>query len=347
MNRPRRQHYVTRAYLEGFLPTGEKHLYVYSRGKLAPFRALPQNVAKIHNYYSQKQPDGTFDDRVEHMLQTNVEDPGLAVIRLLLSGHYALSPDDRGRLAVLLAIQEYRVPWMRQQMEEFTAGMLERFTRSMLDAPGVVEESLVKLALSDAAEADTMAETMRAAFRNGDVKVVASPAASLNAMGYALAALFDFYFAMDWEILETDSVPFVTSDCPVHRYYVPVHTEIPYSGLLDWRVQVRFPLSSRKVLVLRHDRNRIKMVRAMRKRGHKRLAFKILAQTPQIRNMRVSAADVRYINSHTMAMAARYVFSSTELPDAADRLQGECMNVRQVLTDYPGGFTEFRAHYPR
>ena len=347
MNRPRQQHYVTRAYLEGFLPTGENRLYVYSRGKSTPFRSLPANVAKIHNYYSSKQPDGTYDDRVEHMLQTNVEDPGLAVIRQLLLGHYDISPDDRGRMAVLLAIQEYRVPWMRQQMEEFTTGMLERFTKSMLDAPGVVEESLVKLAISDATGADTMAETMRAAFRNGDVKVVASPAASLNAMGYALAALFDFYFKMDWEILETNSSPFVTSDCPVHRYYVPVRTEIPYSGLLDWRVQVRFPLSSRKMLVLRHDRNRIEMVRAMHKRGHKRKAFKLISRAPQIRSVRVSAADVRHINSHTMVMAARYVFSSAELPDAVEQLQGECMNVRQVLTDYPGGFTEFRAHYPQ
>jgi hypothetical protein len=45
-------------------------------------------------------------------------------------------------------------------------------------------------------------------------------------------------------------------------------------------------------------------------------------------------------------MAARFVFSSTQLSDAAEILQGECMNVRQVLTDFPGGITEFRAHYP-
>src|SRR5450432_621316 len=127
MNRPRQQHYVTRAYLEGFAPAGGTQLYVYSRGKMSPFRALPGNVAKIHNYYSSKRPDGTYDDRVEHMLQTNVEDPGLAVIRRLLSGHYNISRDARGRLAFLLAIQEYRVPWMREQMEAFMTGMLQRF----------------------------------------------------------------------------------------------------------------------------------------------------------------------------------------------------------------------------
>lgn len=81
MNRPRQQHYVTKAYLDGFLLAGEGRLWVYSRGKQTAFRAAPENIAKIHNYYSSKQPDGTYDDRVERMLQTHVEDPGLAVIR--------------------------------------------------------------------------------------------------------------------------------------------------------------------------------------------------------------------------------------------------------------------------
>lgn len=266
---------------------------------------------------------------------------------MLTAGNINLSSNDRARLAILLAVQEYRVPWMRQQMEEFTTGIIERFTRSMLEAPGIAEATLVKLAISDAAQAHAVAETLRAAFRDGDVKVAATPAASLNAMGYALEALFAFYFSMGWEILEDSSGSFVTSDCPVHRYYVPVRPEIPYSGLLDPRVQVRFPLSSTKMLVLRHISERIKVVRAMSKRGQKRKAFKIVPNSRQTRRIPVSPAEVGQINAHTMAMAARFVFSSKEFPEAPEKLQGECMNVRQVLTDYPEGFTVFRAHYPQ
>jgi hypothetical protein len=48
-----------------------------------------------------------------------------------------------------------------------------------------------------------------------------------------------------------------------------------------------------------------------------------------------------------MAMAARFIFSSRELPEVPKQLQGECMNVRQVLVDYPNGFTMFHAHYPQ
>jgi hypothetical protein len=50
---------------------------------------------------------------------------------------------------------------------------------------------------------------------------------------------------------------------------------------------------------------------------------------------------------HTMAMAATYVFSPIEIAEEPELLKGECMNVRQILTDYPGGFTEFKAHYPQ
>jgi hypothetical protein len=344
VNRPNQQHFVTRAYLEGFLANGGTHLVVYTREKNDAFRALPKNVAKIHNYYSVKTEDGSYDDRVEHMLQTVIEDPGLSVIRKLNSGHYDISRYARIRLATLLAVQEYRVPWMREQMEAFTTGMLQRFTQSMLDAPGAAEATLDELGLSDKKE--TLAE-MRKAFKDGNVFVTASPVASLHAMGYVLESLLDVYFKMGWEVLETDSISFITSDCPVHRYYLPIRNDIPYSGLLDKRVQVRFPLSAQKMLVMRHDRQRIERERFLRQHGREREAVKLMERASQIRHIRVGAHDVNQINAHTISMAARHVFSPIEMPEIPPLFRGECMNVRQVLTDYPGGFTEFKAHYPQ
>ena len=272
MNRPKQQHYVTRSYLEGFLAKGETKLVVYSRGKNSHFRTDPKNVAKISNYYSVKKEDGTYDDRVEHMLQHTIEDPGMAVLRRLFAGNYSISKDARIRLATLLAIQEYRVPWMREQMEAFTAGMLQRFTQSMLDEPGVAEEAMDEVGLSDQKH---MLEGMRKAFRDGDVFVTASPVASLHAMAYVLEPLQHAYFNMRWDVLETDSVPFVTSDCPVHRYYLPIHPEIPYEGLMDFRVQVRFPLSAKKMLVLRHDRKRVERLKLLKERGREEEAAKL------------------------------------------------------------------------
>jgi hypothetical protein len=343
-NRPEQQHYVTRAYLEGFTSEENPHLYVYTRDKETFFRALPKNVAKIHNYYSSKRPDGTYDDRVEHMLQTVIEDPGLHVIRRLVRGHYDISREARWRLAALLAVQEYRVPWMRGQMEQFMTGMLQRFTKSMLETPGVAEDALVKIGMEDQL---LMLSGMREAFANGDIEVTANSTASLHAMGYAFQPLLNAYFQMGWEVLETTSIPFVTSDCPVHRYYVPVRPDLPYEGLLDKRVQVRFPLSKNKMLVLRHDRKRIEFIESLIHRNRHREAQKAIDRSGQVRHVLVGPRDLEQINAHTVAMAARHVFSSSESDAIAGQFQGDCLNMRQVLTDYPDGIFEFKAHYPQ
>ena len=343
-NRPQQQHYVTRAYLEGFTTTDQPQLYVYTRDKGTFFRALPRSVAKIRNYYSSQRPDGTYDDRVEHMLQTVIEDPGLHVIRRLVGGHYSISKDARLRLSALLAIQEYRVPWMREQMELFMTGMLQRFSKAMLETPDVAEDTLVKLGMGD--QLPLLAE-MREAFANGDIEVVASPTASLHAMGYAFQPLFEAYFQMGWTVLETDSVSFITSDCPVHRYYLPIRPDLQYEGLMDRRVQVRFPLSKSKMLVLQHDRKRIEMIEDLFRRNRRKEAQKAINRSGQVRHIRVGQRDVEQINAHTIAMAARHVFSPTESKEVADLFRGGCLNMRQVLTDYPGGLFEFKAHYPQ
>lgn len=142
-------------------------------------------------------------------------------------------------------------------------------------------------------------------------------------------------------------MPFITSDCPVHRYYVPVLKEQPYSGLMDKRVQIRFPLSQTKMLVIRHDRKRIEMVEAIRERRGNREAQKAANRASQIRHVRVSAKDVMNINAHTASMASRFIFSSIELGNANELLNGECQNVRHELIDLLGGFTEFRAVFPQ
>jgi hypothetical protein len=343
-NRPQQQHYVTRAYLEGFTSAQEPQLYVYTRDKETFFRALPKNVAKIRNYYSSQRQDGTYDDRVEHMLQAVIEDPGLHVIRRLVRGNYSISREGRLRLSGLLAIQEYRVRWMREQMERFMTGMLQRFSKAMLEAPRVAEDTLVKLGMEDQLPA---LAGMRAAFENGDIEVVANPTASLHAMGYAFEPLFDAYFQMGWIVLESDSIPFVTSDCPVHRYYLPIRPDLPYEGLMDKRVQVRFPLSKSKMLVLQHDRKRIGMIENLFRRNRHKEAQKAINRSGQIRHVRVGQRDVKQINAHTIAMAARHVFSPMESQDVPGLFRGECLNMRQVLTDYPDGLFEFKAHYPQ
>jgi Protein of unknown function (DUF4238) len=94
--RPKQQHYVTRAYLEGFLGNSEQHLVCYGRGK-GPFRKSPGDLACQRNYYAIRKTDGTWDDSLEELIGKTVEDPGVPVIQKLASGRTRLSWTERDR----------------------------------------------------------------------------------------------------------------------------------------------------------------------------------------------------------------------------------------------------------
>lgn len=346
MNRPRSQHYVTRAYLEGFVADGQEMLYVYTRGKDSSFRAKPENLAAINNYYSPKRPDGTYDDRIENAFATQVEGPGIAVIKKLMSGQRQLSRFARGHLAMLLAIQEYRVPWMREEMQKFMQAMLERFSKSMAEAPGLMEATIKKLSLADPGKEAELANQLREGLNTGEIHIAATPEASMHAMGYVLETLPNIYYTMGWEILESKTTPFITSDCPVHRFYEPVQTKAPYRGLMDSRVEVRFPLCKNRMLVLRHDAKRNEMIERLRMRHGKRQAIKVANMASTIKYSKVNASQVDAINAHTASMAALFIFSGVSLANGPDLVSGECRNVRHELVDLPDQVTAFKAIYP-
>jgi hypothetical protein len=81
----------------------------------------------------------------------------------------------------------------------------------------------------------TVLARMREAFQNRDVTVHAN-STTRRAMGYLLEPLVATYFQMGWEVLETTSISFVMSDCPVHRYYLP--GQYVQTGLFPRSMQV-------------------------------------------------------------------------------------------------------------
>ena len=198
MAEPKQHHFVTKAYLEGFAPEDGSRLFVYTRNKPSFFRAHPDKIAKIHNYYSQKLADGTVDNKLELALGTKVEGPGSA----------------RGRLAFLMAIQEYRVPWMRQTMEDMMKAVQERIMTSMIDRPGFLEERINEMKAEEGRETNVTADDLRHCFRTGQIGLAPNPGSSLWAMGAVAEKVTEIYFGLRWTILESKAASFVTSDCP-------------------------------------------------------------------------------------------------------------------------------------
>ena len=67
------------------------HACLCTRNRPDYFRAYPIKIAKIHNYYSQKRPDGTIDNNsVKICLRQKVEGPGIAVLKRLNADHYGI-----------------------------------------------------------------------------------------------------------------------------------------------------------------------------------------------------------------------------------------------------------------
>lgn len=117
MARPRQHHYVTRAYLEGFLEPPSNQIFCYGRRRHRVFWSRPEDLAKQRDYYSFKRPDGSWDDMLEHLLDEKIESPGISVLRKLVGGDTRLSWADRQHLSMFIATQRMRVPYFREMLD--------------------------------------------------------------------------------------------------------------------------------------------------------------------------------------------------------------------------------------
>src|SRR5438034_3167821 len=146
MKRPKSHHFVTESYLRGFASgSGKKtHLYVYERGKAVPYKQNPKKVAKRSNYYSVQNPDGTFNDSLEHFLGA-IESEVIPTLRRLSSQDFQLGWEDRLNIAIFVALQEFRVPRTRENVEEGYGKLINHTLSFSADAPGYFEQLLEEL----------------------------------------------------------------------------------------------------------------------------------------------------------------------------------------------------------
>ena len=138
--RPKQQHFVTKAYLDGFLEPDSTQPYCYGRGRQAAFLRATQDLALQRNYYSSKRRDGSWDDSLEQRIQKDIEDPGIAVLRLLVAGNRRLNWLQRDRLCLLVAVQRFRVPHIRQLIDSENENLIN-FWRSEF---GRIEKEIEK-----------------------------------------------------------------------------------------------------------------------------------------------------------------------------------------------------------
>lgn len=321
MKRTKRQHYVTRAYLEGFLNAGQRTLFVYGRNRDSWFPASPENIAFEGNYYSFKRPDGTWDDDLETFLANHVEGPAMNLVRRLASGDVQLTWEEREQTALALAFQEFRVPYMRQIHDGIFREVLNRLQID-LEGSGTEEMRLrfVSQFQESVSETTVTSETIQEELR----KIADDPTRfSRDSLQDSAFGFMRLYRYMRWEVHKASgSEQFVTSDCPVMRIFPPGGDSS--TSLMRPDVEIRFPLDKSAVLILTHDREAIRRVKEAGPQAER--VFEDFERNAPIHRFAIDDEAVAVFNRVTASFSHRWLFSSVERADLPDTLRGSSRN---------------------
>jgi len=316
-----------KAYLEGMLADGESRLWVYERNSDYVFRNIPENLASKRSYYTIRDNDGKESDQVEKQLSQAIEGPGIQLLRLLAKkDSHQLKWPERIQISAFIAVQELRVPFAREQLENLMHGITTSFINSTLKTPGLIENAINEMKITGKLEENISADSMRKAFSDGDVELKMLPEASLMAMGHMLPLLIRTYAEMKWTILMALEGEFVTSDNPVCRDYpITGTTEV---GIVNPDLTIYFPISQHRVLRLMHDREKQKKYFQLIHAGNKRDAWQLRKRTPEISYQWCKQDEVDKICSLIIQRAQRWIYSPSEKSSIINEFRGECVNLR-------------------
>jgi hypothetical protein len=317
-----KHHYVTCAYLKNMLAPGETRLWVYERNSPRVFRNIPANLASARAYYTIIHKNGEEDDRFEKILATEVESPGIAVIRKLSDGFSQLKMEE---------IVRGRVPNMRHQLLTMMKGVGNSFYKSMMSRPGLMESTLRTLQDAGKISTSVTAEEIRRSYEEDKFEIVPAHSADLWALGLSLESLIETYSAMKWTVLVAPEPMILTSDAPLCREY-PETASFP-AGVVNPDLTIHFPISARRVLMLQHDRKKHERAEQLIAAGRKREAERLWNQTPSILYRFISAAQAERINRITIERAMRWIYSPVEKPETPTLFRGEPRNLRVEMRE--------------
>ena len=313
MARPKQQHYVTRAYLEGFLRTSEQHLVCYGRGgNRGPFKRSPEDLASQRNYYAVKKEDGTWDDSIEKLLDETVEAPGLPVIQKLAGEETRLSWNERKYISLLIAVQEMRTPSARERARAFSQQLNERLFHEIKTADP--EQKTVGLfgesGKSTTVTLDEMTDAHQELCDDHSMEVHRS------LMGAALK-LAEYFKHMKFTVYyQTGDTEYVTTDTPVIRVFHNTAAAPLGAGINRRDIEIRFPLSHKAFLTLTHDEWLINKLERAQGSTRRRL----LDALPEVRIKRATESEVTAFNKAHARHAHRWMFAPREVGWAASVL---------------------------
>lgn len=223
-NSPKRHHFVPRFYLEQFADAkGFLHILDLKRRQSRTQR--PSQVMRINAYYRQTwAPPGVDPDIMETRLGAGIEVKAKDVLARLMQATPELTDDHSATLVNYLELQRIRVP------------------RQGEAAKALMRETILKLSPPNTA----------AAIRTGKFQLTMKDSARFDFMSMILGVFYPWFSRMEWEVVEAEQgSAFITTDSPV-SFFNPECPPPAEAGIGLAGTKVFFPLSSRKLLLLRH-----------------------------------------------------------------------------------------------
>jgi hypothetical protein len=180
---------------------------------------------KIGAYYRQAwAPTGIDPNVLENGLASGIEGQIKSVIDCLIESPGNLTDEFAATLLVYLEFQRIRVP------------------RQAASAKVLMRETILRFAPTD----------ITAQINSGEFQLTMKDSARFDYMRMALGSIHPWLARMEWEIFEAEvGSSFITTDSPVSFYNSacppPAEAGVGLAGTI-----VFFPLSSRKLLLMRH-----------------------------------------------------------------------------------------------
>jgi Protein of unknown function (DUF4238) len=330
MHRSKRHHTVTRAYLDGFLESGQKQLYCWARNRAKPFRATPDGLAFERNYHSVKRPDGTWDDFPEQFIANHIEGPGLPVLRRLSEGSTDITWEERSAFALLLSLQQFRVPSFRRVIENLNHELLSRLV-TLYEAEAEGRREVPVILQTRRGEARFTLDGLKAELEQSRNEPGRQSLETFIKLAFGSVPLI--YDYMKWTVYHASGqTRFITSDCPVIWLFHGGPSG--HASLSRCDVEVRFPLSRKAMLSLTHDAALMEKLEKATKKERQRALHRL----PEIRLARMADATIESVNRTHAFHAIRWAFSGIESTWISTVLSQPSKHIRTWLEEGPEGF---------
>jgi hypothetical protein len=308
--RPEDQHYVPAGYLRSFPPDGEDALFVYRRHGTKWFRQVPENIATRKNFYSILRKDGTFDDRIEHMLARGIETPGLAALWRLKEGEVIPSWYTRESIATFLAVQYTRIPDIRDNMHRLLGVVANAFTDEILEDENWMAERLQQMESIDRTKAERTARQLKGLVKAGHIRPVVKQEASMKMLFMAVEDSANGFMAMDWLVIVAPEPSFFTSDIPI--YVSPSAIGRQSIGISTEGNVMQVPLSSRRFLLMGRLGDRRTKLAALSEIAPHAFVDGLERLPPVVRYMQATPDIVQRLNEATAIFAGDWVCGPNE-----------------------------------